>query len=392
MGSRRPVIPLLVVILASSTIAATDLYLPSIPAMTDFFKTTEEAIQHTISYHLFGITLSCLFYGPLSDRFGRRPVMIWGMALFLFGSIACYFSDQVWVLTFWRFVQGVGAGVTGVVGAASVQDAYQGEEITRVKVMAWMGASIALTPAFAPVLGGHIDVWFGWSANFLAIAVFALIAFFAAVWWLFETHKPRKTLTVKRSMMGYRRIMTHGVYMGYSSLFSLLFGGLWAYITVSPIYFVDVLKVSPDVFGYFTAFVVMAYFFGAMLTKKLSQTFGVTRTLEIGIYVCVFSALAQLTASIALATPSAWLVSCIQSFYVGGMAMVFAPSTSRALSIFKGSGGSAAAVLSTIRNGASALGAFFGAWFSDQTLLYVALLMLGVSVVSMLVLHRLRRA
>ena len=138
---------------------STDLYLPSLPSLTTFFDTTVSQVQATLSVFIAGFAVATMIYGPLSDRFGRRPCLIGGLAIFALGSIGCMASCSVEALIGWRFVQAVGGCAGPVLSRAIVRDVYEREEAA--KLLSYMASAMALAPAVAPMLGGVLNVLFG---------------------------------------------------------------------------------------------------------------------------------------------------------------------------------------------------------------------------------------
>jgi len=158
-------------IFATSIIAAlvaigplsTDMYLPAFPALMKAFDADISQVQYTLSTFLVGFALAQLFYGPLSDRFGRKPVLIGGMLLFIFSSIAIAFAGTIETLAWLRLLQAVGGSVGPVLGRAIVRDIHGPTEAARQ--FAFISTAMALAPAVAPILGGYLTIWFGWAST-----------------------------------------------------------------------------------------------------------------------------------------------------------------------------------------------------------------------------------
>jgi MFS transporter, DHA1 family, multidrug resistance protein len=147
---------------------STDLYLPSLPSFTGVFHTDVARVQLTLSVFLLGFAVSQLIYGPLSDRFGRVPMLLGGLTIYLVASWACVFSTSIEALIVARFFQALGGCCGPVLGRAIVRDVYGTEQAARV--LAYIGSATALAPAIGPILGGYLHVWFGWKASFYTLA------------------------------------------------------------------------------------------------------------------------------------------------------------------------------------------------------------------------------
>ena len=188
--------PGLVIALVSALIAigqvATSIYLPSMPAMTEALHTDGATMQLTLTAYLLGFALSQLVYGPLSDRYGRRPALFAGLVLYVAASAACALAGTIDELIVARLFQAMGACAGPVVGRAVVRDLYDGERAA--KALGYVGFVLAVSPAFAPVLGAHLHGWFGWRANFIFVALFGAVI--GVLMWrkLGETHPPNSPL------------------------------------------------------------------------------------------------------------------------------------------------------------------------------------------------------
>src|SRR5215468_12246592 len=221
-----PVTALLTALVALGPIS-TDLYLPSLPSLARYFAVGVDDIQLTLSVFLVGLATAQLVYGPLSDRFGRRPVLLVGLAIYVVASIVCMLSPSVPVLVVARFVQAVGACVGPVLGRAIVRDVHGREGAARV--LAYMSAAMALAPAIGPILGGFLEEWFGWRANFLALVCYGILG--AAITWqiLPETNKlpDLEAARLDRILRGYQGFLGHRRYVGYVLCCAFAYSGIF---------------------------------------------------------------------------------------------------------------------------------------------------------------------
>ena len=165
------VIILLTLLVAMGAIS-TDIYLPSLPSIAAEFSTDTASVQLTLSIFMIAFAVSQLVYGPLSDQFGRRPVLLGGMSLYLVASTGCAMADSIETLILARFLQALGACSGPVVARAIVRDVFGRER--SAKVMAYMGTAMALAPVLGPIAGGFLQVWFGWQANFAVMAALGM--------------------------------------------------------------------------------------------------------------------------------------------------------------------------------------------------------------------------
>ncbi|MBP9692622.1 MAG: MFS transporter [Alphaproteobacteria bacterium] len=212
----RTIQMLLVMMASLSTLAATDIFLPSLPSMAAYFGASENATQLTIPLYLLGSLLAAPLLGILSDHYGRRPVMLFGMALFLCGTAICIYSPSLSLLLSGRFIQGFGAIVVPVVGWAFLQDLYPKDEGTRV--MTWVGSANCVAPLVAPGLGGYIHMAFGWQGNFLLLFLFGVTTLILMLFSkpTLKSISKKEKLSPSHSLKTYGRIITHTQFLVYT--------------------------------------------------------------------------------------------------------------------------------------------------------------------------------
>ena len=264
---------------------STDLYLPSLPALRGAFGTDVAMVQLTLSVFLAAFAAGQLIYGPLSDRFGRLPVLLIGVGLYLLASLACALATSIETLIAFRLVQALGACSGVVLGRAVVRDIHDRERTA--KVFAYMGAAMGLAPLVGPVLGGQIEVWFGWRANFLLLASFGG-ACLAGVWlMLSETNRRPDPLALDRRRMAgnFRRMLADRVYVGYVLCATFSFSGLFAFISGSSFVLIDQVGLGPDRYGLCFAAIVVGYICGTAAAGRLTLGLGTDRLIAAGVAV-----------------------------------------------------------------------------------------------------------
>jgi len=279
------------------------IYTPSMPALAVDLATTADRVKLTLSVFLVGFAVGQLVYGPLSDRFGRRIVLLAGLALYVVGDIACAAAPTIDVMIAARFLQALGACAGPALGRAVVRDVHGREGAARV--LAWIAAATALSPAIGPTLGGHMHVWFGWRANFVLLTIAGALLLLAVWRGLGETNlRPDEQATSpSRMAANYAMLLRHREYLAYLLCGSFLIGGLFAYIAAAPFIFIERLGVPPDHYGLLSIFTTGAYMAGAVVTARLNARVPIERMVWIGAVVALAGALAMLPA--ALLEPSA---------------------------------------------------------------------------------------
>ena len=289
--------PGLVIALVSALIAigqiATSIYLPSMPSMTDALHTDGATMQLTLSAYLVGFAVSQLVYGPLSDRYGRRPVLFAGLVLYVATSAVCALAGTIDELIVGRLFQSMGACAGPVVGRAVVRDLYDGKKAA--KVLGYVGFVLAVSPAFAPVLGAHLHGWFGWRANFVFVALFG--AAIGVIMWrkLGETHQPdpQSGLGLGRMAASYATLWRSPTFLAYTLNLSLAFTALFVYISESPFVFIDMLGTSERAYGWYTLAGVGAFATTSLMAGRFAGRVTIVPAVRVGTAVMAVGGLSK---------------------------------------------------------------------------------------------------
>ena len=272
----------LIVALVGTGPLSTDMYLPALPEIRAAFAVDTAAVQMTLSIFLAGLAVAQLVLGPLSDRFGRRPVLIGGMALYALASVACVYAPTIEWLMAARFVQAVGVCAGGVVGRAVVRDIHG--RIGAARMLSHVSTAIAVAPLVAPLVGGHLAVSFGWASIFWAMAAIGVFVY-AATWVLLpETNIQPKAdaLNPKRFAKNYSELLGSSNFRAYMFATAFCFSGLFAFISGSSFILIDTLKMAPDHFGFAFGFVVVGFMVGSHFGGRWVKRLGIERLVAIG--------------------------------------------------------------------------------------------------------------
>ncbi len=293
------------------------IYTPSMPSLVADFHTRPAMVKLTLSLFLVGFAVAQLVYGPLSDRFGRRPVLVAGLAVYVVGSLACAVAPSIDAMIAGRFLQAVGACAGPVLGRAVVRDVHGREGTARV--LAWIGAATTLSPAIGPTLGGSLHVWFGWRANFLLLAIFGA-ALLATAWRLLgETNRQLDPVAIGLAPVAgkYRRLLTDRLYLGYMLSGSCIYAGLYSWIAAAPFLFVDRLGFSPDHYGALTIVTTGSYIGGSVAAARLTHRAGLDRMILLGCALAVTGAALMSLLALATALSAATLIGPMMLFSFG---------------------------------------------------------------------------
>lgn len=261
---------------------STDLYLPALPAMQTALATDVATIQLTLSVFLVGFAVSQLIYGPLSDRFGRRPLLIAGVALYTVASVGCAVATSVETLVAWRFLQAVGACCGPVLGRAVVRDLFEREAAARV--MSYMAMAMALAPAIGPIIGGVLTEQFGWRSTLWTLVGFGAVILACLIPLLPETnrHKDPTATRPGRLLANWRTCLADRGFTTYTLIVAFSYCGIFTFISGSSFVFVTGLGLSPMAFGICFGAVVIGYMIGSFLSGSLTRRVGLDRMIRIG--------------------------------------------------------------------------------------------------------------
>lgn len=382
-----------ILVLASSvSIMSTDMYAPSLPDLADEFNTTPTKVKLTISLNMLAFGLAQLIHGPLSDRFGRRPVLLWSLAAVVIGCFACVLAQNINQLIVARIFLGTVAAAEAVIGLAIIKDLYNEQQ--QVKALAFLGMVIAIVPAIAPILGGYLHVAFGWESNFLAIAAMAIIAAIVIYQYLPESTVPDPgALKVKKVLAEYWRLMQNAEFVSHTLLLGVGLGLIFVFVTAAPFVLITYLSVPVEHFGYHQAMIVVAFFIGSMIASKLADLWTAVRLLNSGMFFIVLGAM-LLIALIMTNQVTPVLLVTAYSIMTFGMGPMFAVAPSRALRSIKSNAGAAAALLSGLEQCTAALSGVAVSILHDGTakpMAIVTVLLISVLLLLLYWIHKQKR-
>jgi len=345
---------------------STDMYLASLPDIARQLGATTAQVQLTISSYLIGFAVGQIVYGPLSDRHGRKPVLLGAVALYCVASLACALATSIEMLIVARAVQALGGSGGIVLARAIVRDLYSGARAGRE--LSVMGAVMALAPVLAPIAGGLLQTGFGWRSIFFTLVAAGLVGI-AIVWPLLpETVGARAAEPMSPAMMlkSYRVVMRNPAYLAYLGLASTGFGGLFAWISGTSFVLQNLYGLTPFQFGVAFAVGSVGYMIGTVLAARLVMRLGIDRTLGIGAGAMAAGGLGMVIA-VALGLTSAASLVLPMALYLAGLGMVLPQAIAGAMTPFPERAGAASALLGFIQQTAAALcGAVVG-WLLGQS-------------------------
>jgi DHA1 family bicyclomycin/chloramphenicol resistance-like MFS transporter len=346
-----------------------DMYLPSLPDIGRTLNAPTLQVQLTISSYLFGFAVGQIFYGPVSDRFGRRPILLAALVLYALATIGCALAQSIGALIGLRFLQAVGGAGAIVLARAVVRDIYSGTRAGRE--LSLMGAITGVAPIIAPVIGGVLQVWFGWRASFVLLVAFAVMIGSIAARLLPETLREPINTPYSLIAMGemYRSVAVHRGFLANLAILTSAFIGLFAWISGAPVVMQSAIyNLSP--FGFGATFAVGAggYVLGTLIAARIVMRFGLNRMIGMGTAIMALGGVAM-AAVIGSGLPHVlWFVGAM-TIYLAGLGFALPATMAGALTPFPDRAGTASSVMGLAQQtgaalSAAAVGAYLGrsAW------------------------------
>jgi len=344
-----------------------DMYLPSLPDITHVLAAPTARTQLTVSSYLIGFAVGQVVYGPLSDRYGRRPVVLAAVALYLASTLACAAARSVDPLIAARFFQGVGGSGAIVLARAIVRDLYSG--VRAARELSLMGSISAFAPIVAPMIGGILQTAFGWRASFICMSIGAVVTVLVAARLLPETmrRRPGDSVSLLSMLGGYGTVVRNRAFLVYLGVLTISYAGLFAWVSGASVVLQSVYGLSPVTFGFTFALGAGGFMTGAMIATRLVMRLGLDRTIRVGVTVLAVGGMA-LAAAVATSIPGIWLVAAM-AVYLAGLGLAMPQAMAGALTPFPERAGTAASLLGLVQQTvaaivAAAIGGYLGhsAW------------------------------
>jgi DHA1 family bicyclomycin/chloramphenicol resistance-like MFS transporter len=286
-------LPSIVILVAMSAIGpmALNIFMPSMPGLARHFQVDYGLVQLTLTFYLIGLGLAQLVYGPLSDRYGRRPVLLCGLAIFCVGSLLCALAPSIEMLMIGRAFQAIGGCSGLVLGRAIIRDLYDRDR--SAAMIGYVTMAMSLAPMFSPALGGYLDTLFGWRASFAFCAVAGIIVLACVTVTLRETlAEPGLGEGIGAMLRGYGSLLRSPTFCGYALQTAFTSGMFFAFIAGALFVVVTVMGQPPSSYGLWFMVVSVGYFAGNFCTGRFAVRLGVDRMIGIGAIIGLFGILA----------------------------------------------------------------------------------------------------
>ncbi|MFB9865707.1 multidrug effflux MFS transporter [Vreelandella sulfidaeris] len=358
---------------------AIDAYLPAIGVMADSINASIHHTELSISMFLFGFALGQLCFGPLSDRVGRKPVLLCGLVVFMLASLAITSADSLTTLLVWRFVQALGGGACVVNSAAIVRDCFSGREAA--KVMSTMAMIMMLAPLVAPAVGSGLLYIGGWWLIFVFLAVYA-----GFLLWLLGTRLPETrdmslpAASPRQVIRNYASVLKHREGMGYICAVAASFAGLFAFVTASPFLYLDYFGLSPSTYPFVFGVNVLVIALSNRVNIHLLRKRTPQQNLRFGLTVQLIAALGLVLVTL-LNVASIYLVVPLVMLFTGMIGLITPNAISSLLDHFGHISATATALLGGVQFSCGALAGVMVGLFQVEHLWPMVLTMLSAALV-----------
>ncbi len=361
---------------------ATDLYLPALPAIVSEFGATEAQGQMTLSLFMLGMAGGQLVFGPLSDYYGRLPVVVVGTLLFIATSAACALTTSMELMWLARLLQGLAAASGPVIARAIVRDRYQGNRAAQV--MSMLGAAMAVVPLIAPTIGSWLLVFADWRATYLALAVFGIAVLLGLR--QFQESAPaigEGSIGILRVLGLFGTCLRNPRFIGYQICGTASYSSILAYLSTVSFFMIDVFALPPQYFGYAFAVSVAGFMVGALLCSRLVIHIGMDNTLALGMALTFGAAMGQWLFANADTLRTEALAACSFTLFFG-IGLTSANAAMGAVSLFPQVAGAASAIFGFVHAVVAAATGFLAGQLYDGTLLPTTSIMFASSAVGLL--------
>lgn len=316
--SSKKILFLILIFVGCSAQIASDIYAPSLPAIAVDLNTSVSHAQFSMAIYMFGLAISQLFYGPLSEGLGRKTPLIAGLSILLFGNLISLFAPTISMLILGRLIQGCGAGACAALWRSIFRDTFEGAELA--KYGAYFSILVTFIVPATPALGGYLQEYFNWRASFTFLAIYSLCTIVMVLMWFKETslHHHLERLKPKFIVMSFKHILSSPVFMGYTLCTFLCYGAFFSWFAAGPVLLIDVVGISPIEFGWITLLGGgIATALGGWINGRLVTKIGTHNMLRTGFIIMLIAGTMILISKYLFGIHTLVIVSPMILFYFG---------------------------------------------------------------------------
>jgi DHA1 family bicyclomycin/chloramphenicol resistance-like MFS transporter len=378
----------LVLILGSLTALgpfSIDMYLPGFPDIARALHTSTENVALSLSSYFIGISAGQLLYGPQLDKYGRKPPLYAGLALYIIASIGCYYSTSIEILIILRFIQAVGSCAAAVASITMVRDIFPVKD--NAKVFALLILILGASPMLAPTIGGYVTAAFGWQIIFIILTCIAVLITLAVFFFLPESYKADPSYSLKPGpiIKGFLTVVKMPQFYTYALSGGIAFSGLFAYISSSPLVFMEVFKVSSKTYGWIFALLSVGFIGSSQVNSFMIKKYKSQQIVNAALIAMVIISAVYVLGS--LQNVLGLMGTIVMIFLVLCCVGVTSPNTSAlALAPFEKNAGTASSLLGAFQMCIGSVVSVGVSLFKSQSSVPMSVIMLAASSIALLVL------
>jgi DHA1 family bicyclomycin/chloramphenicol resistance-like MFS transporter len=362
-----------------------DMYLPGFKAIAIDLDTTANKVSLSLSSYFIGISAGQLLYGPLLDRFGRKKPLYIGLLVYILASIGCAVTTNIDMFIVLRFVQAIGSCAAAVASMAMVRDLFPVQDSP--KVFSLLMLVVGLSPMLAPTIGGYVIKGFGWHTIFIILGIMGFAVLLASRFGLPDTHKADLSISLKPRpiIKSFVSVLSEPQFYTYALSGAVAFSGLFTYVAGSPLIFMDIFKVSGEVYGWIFAFMSVSFIGTSQLNSLLLRTYRSEQLVYLGLALqCVIS-IAFLIAAV-----NNWLglfgTIAMLFLYLGCLGLTNPNTAGLSLAPFSKNAGSASALLGAMQLGLGAIASMLVGILVKDSMVPMVAIMTGSTILALFIL------
>ena len=363
------------------------MYVPSIGYMVKDFAVSPASLQAVMACFLIPYGFSQFIYGPLSDRYGRKPIILFGLLVYVVGSLVALFANSYDLFLFGSFVQGLGIGCGGAMARTLTRDLFDGEELHKVNGLISM--CLIFSPLIAPVLGGFLTEHFNWRASYLFLALFSIAVTIVMMTKLSET-LPKEKRRQEKVIHSYRHVLSNQCFQGYVICLVATFAGLAIFEAAAGVLLGGVLQLPATTVSLLFVLPIPGYLVGAGLSSYLTRKWNERKAMYLGILFLASGSAVILIPGVITSTSAVTLVGGATIYFLGA-GILFPAATTGALSPFPNHAGTGGAVLGGLQNLGAGMATLIASVIPTPNQTPLGALMLFMTIVALLGLSRIYR-
>ena len=362
-----------------------DMYLPGFKAIAVDLETTANKVSLSLSSYFIGISAGQLLYGPLLDRFGRKKPLYIGLLVYILASVGCAVTTNIDMFIVLRFVQAVGSCAAAVASMAMVRDLFPVQDSP--KVFSLLMLVVGLSPMLAPTIGGYVIKGFGWHTIFIILGIMGFAVLLASRFGLPDTHKADPSISLKPRpiIKSFVSVLSEPQFYTYALSGAVAFSGLFTYVAGSPLIFMDIFKVSGEVYGWIFAFMSVSFIGTSQLNSLLLKTYRSEQLVYKGLALQCIISIAFLIAAV-----NDWLglygTIAMLFLYLGCLGLTNPNTAGLSLAPFSKNAGSASALLGAMQLGLGAIASMLVGILVKDSMVPMVAIMTGSTILALIIL------